>query len=155
MRRPARALAFALAALSVAAAVASCGSGEPAPAEGGDLSLLDAGAEQYVALVMRDTLFAPVRIEVRAGTLVAVALSNEGRLDHDFTLDRLPGAYGYRIEGVPPPGHDAAGYALRIAVAPGSAAELRLRTDRPGEYRFFCAVPGHRRAGMTGVLIVR
>lgn len=39
-------------------------------------------------------------------------------------------------------------------VTPGSASRLTVKL-KPGRYEFYCPVPGHKAAGMKGVLIVR
>ncbi len=37
---------------------------------------------------------------------------------------------------------------------PGSGV-VHLKANEPGEYVFYCTVPGHREAGMEGTLIVQ
>lgn len=77
--------------------------------------------------------FSPDVIEVRAGETVNVVLVNAGALPHDLTVP-------------------AVGFSL--AVAPGATAEAALTAPAPGTYPFLCSVPGHREAGMVGVLVV-
>jgi uncharacterized cupredoxin-like copper-binding protein len=43
---------------------------------------------------------------------------------------------------------------FRLGINPGDSASGGLRVDAPGEYRFYCSVPGHADAGMRGTLIV-
>ena len=39
-------------------------------------------------------------------------------------------------------------------ISGGEKAELKV-TLKPGTYQFFCAIPGHREAGMEGTLTVQ
>jgi uncharacterized cupredoxin-like copper-binding protein len=76
--------------------------------------------------------FEPAEIAVRAGE-VEMVLRNEGSVLHDLRIDEQP----------------------FIAEAPaGETATGRLVLDE-GRYQFFCSLPGHREAGMEGVLEVR
>ncbi len=102
------------------------------PSRHGDASAVADGAVE-VAVTADDFAFNPVEISVRTGEDVAIALTS---LDifHDFTIDEL----------------DA-----HIAAGRGETTTGGFRADRPGRYAFYCSVPGHRRAGMEGTLIVR
>jgi uncharacterized cupredoxin-like copper-binding protein len=141
-------------AVLAAALLAACGAASGGATEGGNLALLDETPGERIALEMLDVRFEPVALEVAAGELVAIELSNPGSILHDFTLERLEGEHGYRIEGEPPRS-SGAGRAVHVRLRPGTTGELRLRIDVPGEYVFFCDVPGHRRAGMVGTVTVR
>jgi len=72
-------------------------------------------------------------VRVPAGGTVNLVLENQGSLPHDITIPAL-------------------GFSL--PAAPGATASAALSATRPGTYEFFCSVPGHREAGMTGVLAV-
>ena len=48
------------------------------------------------------------------------------------------------------PALGALGAALAIILLAGGCGD-----DSPGRYQIFCSIPGHREAGMTGVLEVR
>jgi plastocyanin len=76
--------------------------------------------------------FDPDVIRVAAGEDVAIVLRSEDVL-HDLTVDELD---------------------VHVAAGRGEVAEGGLRAGEPGEYVFYCTVPGHRAAGMEGTLVV-
>jgi plastocyanin len=76
---------------------------------------------------------------VRVGSgIVRVRAVNEGTLRHNLTVTKA--------------GTFAEIYQTRL-LGPGEAVELPLLFEK-GEYDLYCAVPGHRRAGMIAYLIV-
>lgn len=76
--------------------------------------------------------FGPDEIVVAAGDDVAIALSSDDVL-HDFAID---------------------GVDVHVSADRGETEVGGLRVDDPGEYTFYCTVPGHREAGMEGTLVV-
>ena len=84
-----------------------------------------------VTVVARESSFSPSEVRVSAGDTVNLVLENQGSLPHDITIPAL-------------------GFSL--PAAPGATASAALSAARPGTYEFFCSVPGHREAGMTGAL---
>lgn len=76
--------------------------------------------------------FDPDEIEAQVGEDLAIVLNSDDIL-HDFTIDKL----------------DA-----HIAAEPGETSQGGLGPDEPGRYIYYCSVPGHREAGMEGVLVV-
>ncbi len=89
-------------------------------------------AAPEVEVVARDLSFSPAEVRVEAGTTVNLVLRNEGAVLHDLTIPAL----GFRLEA-----------------PPGATAAASLTVPAPGRYPFFCSVPGHAEAGMTGVLV--
>lgn len=85
-------------------------------------------------ITARDLSFSPGEVIVPPRSAVNLVLVNEGALLHDLTIPAL---------------------AFRLVAAPGTAASGGLSDLAPGSYQFFCSVPGHRDAGMRGVLAVR
>ena len=77
--------------------------------------------------------FIPDRIAVAAGD-IPVVFRNVGLVRHDL-----------RVEGRP---------ALLAEVATGQTATATWRLPA-GWYRIYCSLPGHRQAGMEGILEVR
>jgi len=103
----------------------SAGAGQAAPA-------VVPGARK-VRIVTRDFSFSPNQVRLAAGGTVNLVLANEDDALHDITIPAL----GFRLE------------ATARATATGA-----LTVPRPGTYEFFCSVPGHREAGMSGTLVV-
>ena len=63
---------------------------------------------------------------------ITVEFTNEAALGHDFRIDEIEAGTSVIAEG---------------------SESLTVELE-PGEYTFFCSVPGHRDAGMEGKLIV-
>jgi nitrite reductase (NO-forming) len=91
-----------------------------------------AGA-RTVDIAAADFSFQPAEITVRAGEVVNLRLQNKGVTVHDLVI----------------PSHG-----VWLVAPPGASVAAGFRADRPGEYEFYCSVPGHREAGMTGKIIV-
>ena len=151
MKRRARGLAVLLAAPALLAA--ACAIGAPAPAGGGTLALFDAPPDQRAEISVVDLAFEPAAIELSTGALGAIAVTNRGKLEHDFTIDRIESDWAFRIDGAP--STRSLEGDVHIGLRAGVAAQLRLRPLAAGRYEFYCSVPGHRNAGMRGELIVR
>jgi len=122
--------------------------GSPADVAAPD-ALAGSAAEQTLTLNTRAIAFDREQLEATAGVVVEILLENRGVLDHDFTIEKLPAEIS-AVGRQRPDDFDVHG-----ALSRGERARLLLRITLPGEYTFFCAVPGHRRAGMEGSLIVR
>ncbi len=86
------------------------------------------------ALEFRFILRDPV---VRAGE-VTILVRNEGQIEHNFLLDDGAGKH----------------LAEMASILPGKAEQERV-VLRPGRYPFYCNLPGHKDAGMVGMLTVQ
>ncbi|MEA2527190.1 MAG: Copper binding protein plastocyanin/azurin family [Thermomicrobiales bacterium] len=98
-----------------------------------------AAAETTIKLV--DIAFAPAEVTIPANTDVTVHLPNLGSAPHNFSITDK------NNPGVPNLGID-------IDVAPGQSTAITINAP-PGDYYFFCDVPGHEPAGMFGTLHVQ
>ena len=98
-----------------------------APATGGS------EAAQEVTISMHDIYFDPAEVTIPADTPVTVKLPNEGAALHDFSIDAL---------------------GIAVEVNPGDTGEVTIDAP-PGEYEYYCSIPGHKAAGMVGKLIVK
>ncbi len=90
-----------------------------------------AGAPE-IEVVARDFSFSPTELTVPAGTTVNLLLVNEGKLLHDVTIPVLE---------------------FRVEALPGTRVSASLTVADPGTYEFICSVPGHRDAGMRGLIV--
>ena len=78
--------------------------------------------------------YEPATLTAKLGQAVTVNLQNKGNLDHSFVIDEL----GVKLETV------KAGTTQPVTFTPTTA----------GTYTFYCDVPGHKAAGMTGTFTV-
>ncbi len=86
-----------------------------------------------VTVVAVDIAFEPKEFTIAADTDVVVTITNEGMLQHDFHIDELEIASDL-LDG-------------------GESTEVTINAPA-GTYEFYCAVTGHREAGMVGTLTV-
>jgi uncharacterized cupredoxin-like copper-binding protein/mono/diheme cytochrome c family protein len=77
-----------------------------------------------------DIAFEPVAVTIPADTDVPFTLPNNGAAPHNFSIDEL---------------------GIDVDQAPGSVEETTINAP-PGVYEYYCNVPGHREAGMEGIL---
>lgn len=126
-----------------------CGSGEE-----------EAGVQE-VALTASDIAYDRTQLEVVAGLPVRLTMHNEGVLEHDFSImdihmsEAPHSAEGESEEHMMDMDHMAEEPELHAAVMPGMDNTVEFTPLEAGEYEYFCAVPGHKEAGMHGTLIVR
>ncbi len=76
--------------------------------------------------------FDPAQLTVVAMSETSVLMTNEGVAAHNFTIDAL---------------------GIAIDLQPGESKQATLNAA-PGNYAFYCSVPGHRDFGMEGNLTV-
>jgi uncharacterized cupredoxin-like copper-binding protein len=133
--------------LAAAAVAIACGSREPP-----DRTRDTAG--RSVAVELQDIAFSAPVLEAAVDEVVELQLRNVGSVAHDFTIERIDAHSN--VQGARAAGHEAHGgrYAVHAAADPGGSVALRLHLHEPGTYSYFCTVPGHREAGMTGTLVV-
>jgi len=149
------------AALATALAVAACGSSSPAssvstvyPAPGapastagnpgapaaGSSTQQPRAAKGSNALALKadpsgQLRFNTTELKASSGT-VTIALHNPSQLSHSIAIEG---------NGVTSAGE---------VVGPGGTSTVSAAL-KPGIYKFFCTVPGHRQAGMEGTLTVK
>jgi uncharacterized cupredoxin-like copper-binding protein len=84
-----------------------------------------------IRVEMRNTAFLQTALQGQAGS-ISVAVANHDLFWHTFTID-----------------------ALHVNVDVPIGANRRVTFDAPpGRYEFYCRVPGHRAAGMHGILTI-
>ena len=121
-----------------------------------------------VRVVMNDRFrYRPSSIVVRAGRRVTFAVTNAGRLPHEFILgDRatqldherqmqaMPadGEHMHHTHG--PADHATGGASGGLTVPPGQTRRLTWTFHDPGVVLYGCHVLGHWAAGMKGTIVV-
>jgi plastocyanin len=115
-----------------APATSSASTSAPAPssAAGGSSSVsLEANPEGQLAYTTKS-------LSAKAGK-VSIDFTNKSSLPHNVTIESSSGA----TVGATP-------------TFSGGSKTLSVSL-KPGTYKFFCSVPGHRQAGMEGTLVVK
>jgi nitrosocyanin len=110
--------------LALSLALAACSSGTGTPAGGVTLNV--AGSDNFK--------YDPPTLTAKVGDTVTVNLQNKGVLDHSFVIDEL----GVKLE----------------AVKAGTTQPVTFTPTTAGTYTYYCDLPGHKAAGMTGTLTV-
>ena len=87
-----------------------------------------------LAVATKDIYFDPKTLEGTANVDVTITVTNMGAATHDFTIDALK---------VQTP-----------MLAPGETAEVKINAPA-GDYEYYCSVPGHKEAGMVGMLTLK
>ena len=105
--------------------------------------------QSTLSLKARDIAFDRDELEAAAGEVFVIVLENTGVLLHDFTIDEI--AADVSAVGQQRPGRSD----VHVPLKRDARKRLLLRVTGPGEYSFYCSVPGHRQSGMEGTLIVR
>ncbi|MAT96242.1 MAG: hypothetical protein CL608_03790 [Anaerolineaceae bacterium] len=130
----------------------ACGSAEPTPPPTLSLSLL-----------ATDIAYDQEQLEVMAGQPVKIMLSNEGALEHDFSIMEIPHLGEVMAEemeeGAEHGVHDMSEMDMdpevHVAAPIGGRSSVEFTPSTPGEYEFFCTTAGHKEAGMKGTLVVQ
>jgi uncharacterized cupredoxin-like copper-binding protein len=125
----------------------------------GDDSSPNAGAEaemREVSVMMRDIAFEPDVIELSRGETVRLNFENSGALVHDFSIDSMPMGRMEMTGGTSGNGHGGHGSeaAMHMALGAGEHGMIEFEATEAGEYVYYCNEPGHREAGMHGILRV-
>src|SRR5215218_5883797 len=89
-------------------------------------------AAQSVEVVAYDIYFEPKEVTIPANTDVTVMLANDGAAPHNFSIDEL---------------------GIDIDLPPGETQETVINAP-PGEYEFYCNVPGHKEAVMVKTMTI-
>lgn len=118
------------------------------------VGLFNEEADRTIVLALEDIEFSQDELTFATGEVIELELENAGGLEHDFTINRIgtPSAVEAGSGGEQRHGGS---FAVHVALDRGEEATVRLRLDEPGEYHFYCNVPGHRSAGMQGTITVR
>ncbi len=115
--------------LLVVFTLTACGSGDG----GGSTDPVEA-ADGTIEIEASDLAFDPTQLSATAGE-IEVVMDNVGSAEHDFAIAE-------------------AGDEVVVQAAPGESATGTIELEA-GTYTFYCAVPGHREAGMEGTLTVQ
>lgn len=105
----------------------ACGGGDSG---GGTPTLTSPPPGGILAVTATEFTFDPRQLEAKANTETGITLKNVGTVEHNLTIE---------------------GADVSISAKPGETATATFSLPA-GTYTYFCSLPGHREAGMTGTL---
>jgi uncharacterized cupredoxin-like copper-binding protein len=127
------------------------------------------GDELVVTFRTENMKFEPDTVTVKVGQTVRLRLDNHDAFLHDYTVDE-PEFVVLAADGAVHDDHeseaadddgDEVDPAAQVSLSPlhiaadgNEHAELVFEASEPGEYVFYCSVPGHLEAGMVGKFII-
>ncbi|HEY7031058.1 MAG TPA: cupredoxin domain-containing protein [Thermomicrobiales bacterium] len=110
--------------------------GAATPAAAGSPAATTGGGQAATSptVNLEDIKFDPNELTIPANTAVTVNLVNKGASIHNFNIDQLNVHSG--------------------DIQPGQTGSVTINAPA-GDYQYYCAVPGHKEAGMVGTLHVQ
>jgi uncharacterized cupredoxin-like copper-binding protein len=126
-----------LVASAMVAVLAGCSNGS-----GGETVRLD--------LKTNAMAFDQKEITVAKGQRVEMVLANSDTVEHDFSIKKIP----VKVETKQHATHGAPKTDLHLHADPLATETVIFTATKEGTYEFYCAVAGHKEAGMIGTLIV-
>lgn len=133
---------------------------------GGATGHVDDDPNAYLEVAPKDALylvemsnfaFEPSVLEVKTNEVLEIVIQNVTPMLHDFTIDRIDAdVHISYLGGTGQHAHNESQSDADIHFAltePGSGV-VHIKIHEPGSYIIYCTVPGHREAGMEGLLIV-
>lgn len=89
---------------------------------------------ETVKVVAKEFEFQPATIEMEKGETVRLKLVNQGQLSHNLHMRGIETNTG--------------------TIQAGNTDTIRVTASENGTLEFYCDVPGHEQAGMTGKILV-
>lgn len=121
-------------AVLLALTVSACGGGgssdAPATTAGDD----GGGSGTTVEVKATEFKFDPASLSATAGEDLTIKLVNAGVVEHDLSIDDL---------------------GVKLTVKVGETGEYTVEDAPAGTYEVYCAIAGHKEAGMVGTLEVK
>jgi uncharacterized cupredoxin-like copper-binding protein len=114
-----------------------------------------------LVLTATDFAYDTDRVEVMAGQPVRLTLRNDGVLEHDFSIMTMPYTGEVMVSEMAEEmeGHDMGNMVeepeIHVVAPVGGRNTVEFTPSAPGEYEYYCTVPGHKEAGMVGILTVK
>jgi len=98
-------------------------------------------------------LFEPDAIHIENGSVVRFVISNLGVVDHEFFLGSFDEIAEHQkwMHDHPDMRHEDPN---AVTILPGQSADLVWKFSDMTNLEFVCLIPGHREAGMWGVIMV-
>jgi uncharacterized cupredoxin-like copper-binding protein len=114
------------------------------------------GAEEFSISIKDEFQYEPALISVPAGQELVITFENTGSVDHSFNILKTDSDLEHVLEQAHDEEQLHEELMLEIHELPPGASETVTfnAPTEPGDYAYFCSVPGHAQAGQIGTLRV-
>jgi uncharacterized cupredoxin-like copper-binding protein len=123
-----------------------------------DAAYLEAAPKEDLFLIdMSLFSYTPNVIEAGVGEVIEIAIQNSEAALHDFTIDEIDAdVHISYLGGTGEHEHAEAAVEgdVHFALTEPASGVVHLKVHEPGEYVFYCSVPGHQEQGLEGKLII-
>ena len=140
--------AFVVGAAGLSLLLSACG-GEAKPTAAKSDAPAGGAAASVTTLTMQDIKYDKAALTGTKGQALTINLTNQGALEHDFTIDKIDGKA--TVDGKDATSATAA---VHAAVKSKGTAKVEITPNAAGTFEFYCTVAGHKEAGMKGTLTV-
>jgi uncharacterized cupredoxin-like copper-binding protein len=113
---------------------------------------------RVIEITMREgdgkMMFRPAKLVISRGEQIRFKLKNVGLLPHEFLLATTKEnvKHAEEMKKFPEMEHDEPN---GIRLEPNKSGEVVWRFTKKGEFEYGCLIPGHREAGMIGIIVVK
>lgn len=118
-------------------------------------SVGSSGTAQTLQVTAANLVFDTQEITVKKGQVVRVVLVNQDGVVHDISVDHVPGKVKQQTRSAHAHGASSDAPDLHVSAGPNATGSVEFTPTAEGSYEFYCAVAGHKEAGMVGRLIVQ
>lgn len=123
--------------LLIAVLLAACGGGggsQQQSSNSSSSSSSSSSSAQRIEVVGTEFAYNPSTLTVKRGQTVEIVFKNEGSVAHDLLIDE------FNVK--------------TAAIAAGQSTTVRFTPNQAGQFKIYCAEPGHEAAGMVATLVV-
>jgi len=112
--------------------------------------------DTFTITATEDFTYSPDAVIVRAGEEVTLTFKNEGSVDHSLNILNTDEELEHVLEGAHEEEelHEELLIEFHEIAAGETTTETFIVDLEPGDYTFFCSLPGHGDAGLVGTLTV-
>lgn len=110
----------------------------------------NSGPSTKADFTITDFAFAPTAFTVAAGEEIALNLTHDGTMEHNFIIMKYGTDAGEIFDET-----DKPNILWEVDLQPGDSKRVVFTApEQPGTYQILCGMPGHMQSGMIGKLVV-